>query len=285
MAITDGYQASPQAAVYIPEQWYPAILPEYESARVLGPLALEVSREAGPGDTIHIPKLASKTATSYSGLAEVNYDAATEAEVTIALDQWYECSTALSERVVRQSGYGIAAAQAAKCAEAVAVKIERALAALYTGVSTTDIDATAGITATKLRDVMKILDQNKAPQAGRVGVLTPSAKYELFSVNEFLSKDYRAHGAPFETGLIGEVLGMDIYMSTNLMTSNTDVYHNLFFIRQESLGLGLTTSGMNGVEIILERLPGRANALGITAHAIYGVKTLRGNAVADLNSK
>ncbi len=282
MAITDGYQASPQAAVYIPEQWYPAILPEYESARVIAPLVLEVSRNVGPGDTVHIPKLASKTATSYTGLAEVAYDAVTEAEVTIVLDDWYECSTVLSDRVVRQSGYGIAAAQAAKCAEAVAVQIEKALAGLYTGITTTDVDATAGFTATTLREIMKTFDQNNAPQRGRVGVITPGAKYEMFAIHEFISKDYRNEGTPFETGLIGEVLGMDIYMSTNLQTSNVDDYHNLFFIRQESLGLGLTTGGLGGVEILLERLPGRANALGITAHAIYGAKALRGNAAVDV---
>lgn len=283
MAITDGYQAS-NAAVFLPEQWYPAIKPDFESARVIAPLALEVNRDVGPGDTIHIPKLAAKTATSYSGLAEVAYDSVTEAEATIVMDDWYECSTALSERVVRQSGYGIVAAQAAKCAEAVAVRIEKALAALYSGISTTDVDATAGFTSTTLRAVMLTLDSNNAPQTGRVGVITPGAKYDLFAINEFISKDYRSTGTPFETGLIGEVLGMDIYMSTNLQTSNTDVYHNLFFIRQESLGLGLTTSGLSGVEIILERLPGRANALGITAHAIFGVKTLRSTAAVDVKT-
>lgn len=283
MAITDGYAAG-KGAVYLPEQWYPAILPEYESSRVIAPLTLEVSRDVGPGDTVHVPKLAAKSASSFSGLSEVSYSSATEAEVTIVLDEWYECSTSLADRLVRQSGYGIVAAQAGKCAEAVAVKMEQALASLYTGISTTDVDATAGLTSTSLRTIMKTLDQNNAPQQGRVGVITPTAKYDLFAINEFISKDYRNNETPFETGLIGEVLGMDVYMSTNLQTSNTDKYHNLFFVRQESLGLGLTTGGLGGVEIILERLPGRANALGITAHAIYGAKTLRGNGCVDVLS-
>ena len=126
------------AAVFIPEVWSADIMRHTRRNLVLANLVKRYDNEVkNGGDVIHIPRLAEVTARSKSAGTDVTFDAATENEYTITVDQHKyfafvieditraQSRTDLREEYTQAAGYSIARA------------VDTSIASLYSGLSQT----------------------------------------------------------------------------------------------------------------------------------------------------
>jgi hypothetical protein len=64
------------------------------------------------------------------------------------------------------------------------------------------------------------LDDNDVPMDGRCLIVPPSARNAIMGENRFSSTDF-VTGQPVNTGLIGNLYGVDVYVSSNCATIET----------------------------------------------------------------
>ena len=93
-------------------------------------------------------------------------------------------------------------------------------------------------------------------------------KKELLGVTNYVSTDF-VTGKPVETGKIGSLYGVDIYVSTNIPTENTDekgalLMHKDAIVFAEQLGVRVQTQYKQ--EYLADLM---------TADTLYGVETYR----------
>lgn len=135
------------------------------------------------------------------------------------------------------------------------------------------------ITDAGIRSFIKRLDDQDAPMAGRYFVVPTVVKQDMLGFNRFTEQAFTGEvgsGNSIRNGLIGDVYGVEVYVSTNLPTVEDTVGTNdqklaLMFQRDalvlvEQLGIRTQESYMQQYLASL-----------FTADMIYGVKLLRTN--------
>lgn len=70
-----------------------------------------------------------------------------------------------------------------------------------------------------------MLDKAKVPQRGRIWVVSPAQAISLFYIDQFTQRDYGAPD-PYQSGVIGSLMGDPVYVSTNLVKNSTTGYTN-----------------------------------------------------------
>jgi len=71
-----------------------------------------------------------------------------------------------------------------------------------------------------LRDMIQKLDDNDVPMDGRKLIIPPSVRNAIMGEDRFSSSDF-VSGQPVNTGLIGNLYGVDVYVSSNCRTIET----------------------------------------------------------------
>jgi hypothetical protein len=95
-------------------------------------------------------------------------------------------------------------------------------------VEDTDIlSNTSGTGDAFIRSMIQKLDDNDVPMDNRVLVIPPSARKNIMGIDRYVSSDF-VGGRGVETGLIGNLYGVDVYVSSNCAviedaTANTAV--------------------------------------------------------------
>ena len=64
------------------------------------------------------------------------------------------------------------------------------------------------------RDMIQKLDDNDVPMDGRSLVVPPSARNQIMGITRYTSADF-VSGTPVQSGLIGNLYGVDVYVSSN----------------------------------------------------------------------
>ena len=72
-----------------------------------------------------------------------------------------------------------------------------------------------------LVSAIELLNEANAPQTDRVLVANPDSYSDLLNTDDFIRADGIGDGTSMKTGLIGQVLGLDVFLSNNL-PANTD---------------------------------------------------------------
>ncbi len=69
-----------------------------------------------------------------------------------------------------------------------------------------------------IRLVIKELDDNNVPNANRVLVVPPAEKKNLLGIDRFTEQAFVGDGSSIRTGIIGNIYGTEVYVSTNVPT-------------------------------------------------------------------
>jgi hypothetical protein len=72
-----------------------------------------------------------------------------------------------------------------------------------------------------LRDMIQKLDDNNVPMEDRVLVIPPSVRNVIMGIDRYVSSDF-VSGQAVSSGLIGNLYGVDIYVSNNCATIETE---------------------------------------------------------------
>ena len=277
------------AATFIPEIWSDEIIASYEKSLVVKPLVRAMSMTGKKGDTIHVPKPDRGNASVKGSEDQVTLIAGNTGELVISIDQHYEYSRLIEDITDVQALSSLRQFYTQDAGYALATRVDTAIiaeAANFTsqlefvsgGVATAAGTATEAFNDAGFRAALQVLDDNNVPMDNRVFVISPAMRKELLGINNYISTEF-VTGKPVESGVIGSLYGVDIYVSTNLPTENTDekgslLMHKDAIVFAEQLGVRVQTQYKQ--EYLADLM---------TADTIYGTETYRPEAGVKLFGK
>lgn len=194
-------------------------------AQQLATRVVNMSLDPAPaerGDTINVSYPTPYTAKAITpGFNPVDGDAASPSKAPLVLDQWWDVSTHITDKQLGEIQGGIFSAEQDSMVVGLTEKIN---ASIYAAASQFyNIAGAAGTNpfATNedpLLTAIELLDQSRAPAAGRVGVLTPAAKSKALKLGELTRYDARGDGSAKITGVLGNAYGVDLMMDQLVQT-------------------------------------------------------------------
>ena len=275
------------AATFIPEIWSDEIIASYEKSLVIKPLVRAMSMVGKKGDTIRVPKPDRGNASVKASEGQVSLIAGNTGELVITIDQHYEYSRLIEDITDVQALASLRQFYTQDAGYALATRVDTAIVAEGANFTSQLEFKAAGGTATAagtadaafndlgFRQAIQVLDDNDVPMDGRVFVISPAMKKSLLGEANYISTDF-VTGKPVESGVIGSLYGVDIYVSTNLPTVNTDekgslLFHKDAIVFAEQLGVRVQTQYMQQYLADL-----------MTADCLYGTETYRPEAGVKL---
>jgi len=207
-----------RADSFIPEIWSDEILAEYEHSLVMKPLVKSLKVAGKKGDTVHIPMPMRGDANAKVTEKSVTLIAETTGDKTVVIDQHWEYSRLIEDIVDVQALSSLRKFYTQDAGYALARKVDQDLiASAIAGFTTTignDADDSSDFTDEVFRDAIQVLDDQDVPMDGRKLVIPPSARNHIMGIDRYVSSDF-VNGRGVVNGKIGELYGVDIFVSTN----------------------------------------------------------------------
>lgn len=203
----------------------------------------------------------------------VTYDAATENEVTLDIDQHKYFAFTVEDIVKAQSKYDLRSAYTEAAGYAVAKAIDSSIAALATGFSQT-VTAGAALEDADVIDAIQTLDAGNVPRENRAFVIHPEAMADLRALDKFTRYDAVGKNGVQDgrnNGLVANVYGIDVYMTTQITeTAGTPNLLNNMMFHKDAIVAAIQVAPKVESEYSVDEL-----GYKVAAHTIYGVKELR----------
>ena len=282
------------AATFIPEIWSDEVIAEYKSNLVMANLVKKMSMTGKKGDTIHVPKPARGTATAKVAETAVTIQNSVESEVLININKHFEFSrlieditevqalASLRQFYTGDAGYGLAK-QVDNDLFELAKSFGDGDGSSYVNsgsfqINTTsgaleayDADGTADIGAfsdAAFRGLIQKMDDADVPMDGRSFIVPPSLRNAIMGIDRYTSTDF-VNGKGVETGKIGNLYGVDVYVSTNVPTLESGV-RGAQLIHKD-------TNVLAEQQAIRSQTQYKQEFLGTlyTADTLYGVQVMR----------
>ena len=243
-----GFTAKTEADKFIPEIWSDEIIAAYQKNLKMAPLVKRIAMNGKKGDKLHIPKPVRGDANAKSADTAVTIIANTESELTVDIDRHFEYSRLIEDIVEVQALNSLRQFYTEDAGYALATKIDTDLHACGTGFGDggavvfgaaptdyqhsgcffndggtttqyTDDTMVAGdvFTDAFFRDMIQKLDDNNVPMEDRVLVIPPSVRNTIMGIDRYVSSDF-VSGQSVQSGLIGNLYGVDVYVSANCAT-------------------------------------------------------------------
>ena len=248
------------AATFIPEIWSDEVIAAYQKNLKMSPLVKKISMSGKKGDTIHVPKPIRGAASAKVADTAVNIQANVETELQIAIDRHFEYSRFIEDIVEVQALNSLRQFYTEDAGYQLALKVDTDLMNAGTGFGDGTLDlaaptgadwvnsnslyfnAAAGLadfaastvasgdnfTDVGFREAIKILDDANVPMEDRVLIIPPAARKTVMGIDRYVSSDFR-DDRTVKSGLIGNIYGVDVYVSSNCPTLESNVRGCLFF--------------------------------------------------------
>ena len=304
MALGTNHVTTTTAATFIPEIWSDEIVAAYKRSLVLATAVNKMSHVGKKGDTIHIPKPTRGSASAKAASTQVTLIAATETEVVVSINKHYEYSRLIEDVTDVQSQPSLRSFYTDDAGYALAKQVDSDIGLLaktfgddngsgsdWVHSNSFYVDAGNGIAAYAVdtvavtdvftdlafRELVKELDDNDTPMDGRFLVIPPSVRSQIMGIDRYVSSDF-VSGQGVVNGKIGQLYGVDIYVSNNLPVVETAADNDASAV--DTVGAIMS---QRDAMVLVEQVGVRTQTqykqewLGdlMTADTIYGVKTVR----------
>ncbi len=246
------------ADTFIPEIWSDEIIAAYQKNLKMAPLVKRMTMSGKKGDTIHVPKPIRGDSHEKVQDTTVTIQANVEQELQILVDRHFEYSRLIEDIVEVQALSSLRQFYTEDAGYQLALRVDTDLMSCATGWgdnegnhtytpaeadwvhsnswqfdSTTVIPNVVGATPAAFndegfREAIKVLDDANVPMDNRVLVIPPAARRDIMGIDRYVSSDF-VNGRAVESGLIGNLYGVDVYVSSNCPTLNADSRGCLFF--------------------------------------------------------
>jgi len=297
-----------KAATFIPEIWSDEVRAAYEKSLVLANLVKKMGMQGKKGDTINVPAPIRGAATAKASGTAVSIQGNTEANVAVLIDKHFEYSRLIEDITETQALSSLRQFYTGDAGYALARQVDSDLHGLatslgnntgnYVNTASFYVDATTGLTAyavdtvtttdvftdAAFRDLIQKMDDADVPFDNRCFVIPPSLRNAIMGVERYVSSDF-VGGQPVQNGKIGNLYGIDVFVSTNCTVSETAannaaggalkaalLIHKDTFVLAEQMGVRSQTQ---------YKQEWLANLY--TADQLYGVKTMRPDSAFILN--
>jgi len=233
------------AATFIPEIWSDEVIAAYQKNLVLANLVTKMSMTGKKGDTLHIPKPVRGQANAKSANTAVTLQQDTESEVAITVDKHFEYTRLIEDITDVQALASLRSFYTGDAGYALAKQVDDDLFALGKSLGDGDgsdwthsnvyfPDSSTGLTAYAVdtvaaadvftdvifRDLIQLADDADVPMDGRVFVIPPSLRNAIMGIDRYVSSDF-VDGRGVSNGLIGNLYGIDVYVTSNCPTIET----------------------------------------------------------------
>jgi len=304
MALGTNHLANTAASVqeFIPELWSDDIIAAYKQNLVLANLVSKINHKGKKGDTIHIPKPTRGAANAKVVGSQVTLNQNNSSELTVLLDKHYEYSFVIEDIIAIQALDSLRRFQTDDAGYALASQVDDDIwglagglqggtaystaviggdgSTVWDGSASTNTGNGTTLTDDGIREMIQTLDDANVPMQNRVLVIPPVEKKTLMGLPRFTEQAYVGEigGAnSIRNGKIGDIYGMEVYVSTNCPTVAADdtttnyrvgmMFHKDAFVLAEQMGVRTQSSY---VQEYLGDL--------FTSDMIYGVAELRDDA-------
>ena len=236
---------------FIPELWSNEVVAAYKKNLVLANLVTTMNHNGKKGDTIHIPTPTRGSASQKTTRQQVTLIAATDSEIQISIDKHYEYSRLIEDLLDKQGLTSMRQFYTDDAGYALATQIDQDLylrsyglqgGTVNTVTSGTTVDfGTAGtvigsdgstafnagsdnaaaIADAGLRKAIQTLDDVDVPMGDRFLVVPPVEKKNLTGIARFTEQAFTGEvggGNTIRNGLIGDLYGIPVYVSSNSPT-------------------------------------------------------------------
>ena len=253
-----GNTAKTEAATFIPEIWSDEVIAAYQKNLKMAPLVKKLPMTGKKGDVIHIPKPIRGAASAKVADTAVNIQANVEGELQVSVDRHFEYSRFIEDIVEVQALNSLRQFYTEDAGYQLALKVDTDLmnAATGFGNGTMDLAAPSGadwvnsnsyyfdaasgggtpLTAfaastvasgdvfsdAGFRQAIQLLDDADVPMDGRCIIVPPVVRNTIMGTERFSSSDF-VSGQTVNTGLIGNLYGVDVYVSSNCPTLQSNV--------------------------------------------------------------
>ena len=215
-------------ATFIPKLWSDEIIAEYEKSLVMKPLVKSLKMVGKKGDTINIPMPVRGSANAKATEKQVTLVADTSGNKAIVVDQHWEYSRLIEDITsvqalasmrkfyTQDAGYALASKVDADLVATAIANFDTVGMASDTGLVVPAVDGSAGdFSDAAFRDAIQILDDADVPMDNRKLVIPPAARNHIMGIDRYVSSDF-VNGKGVVNGKIGELYGINVYVSTNL---------------------------------------------------------------------
>ena len=282
---------------FIPELWSDEVIGSYKSNLVLANLVTKMSHKGKKGDTIHIPAPTRGSASAKAANTQVTLSAATNSVVNISINKHYEYSKLIEDIAEVQALSSMRKFYTDDAGYALATQVDDDLFALFEGLQSGTVggsgsaawetaviggdgttlytgasDNSSDITDAGIRKMILKLDNADVPMDNRSLILPPVAANDLLAINRFTEQQFIGSGDAIKTGKIGQIYGVDVFVSSNCPAISTTgrvggLFHRDAIVFAEQVGVRTQTQY-------------KQEYLGdlFTADTIYGTGELRNDA-------
>jgi N4-gp56 family major capsid protein len=235
------------AGTFIPEIWSDEVIAAYQKNLKMSPLVKKISMTGKKGDTIHVPKPIRGAASAKAESTAVTIQANVEQELQIAVDRHFEYSRFIEDIVETQALNSLRQFYTEDAGYQLALKVDTDLMNAATGfgngtktfapantgadwVASNSYYSNAGsalaayaadtvATGDNFSDVVfraliKLMDDADVPMENRALIVPPAARSTIMGIDRYVSSDF-VGGRGVESGLIGNLYGVDVYVSSN----------------------------------------------------------------------
>ena len=229
------------AATFIPEIWSDEVIAAYKSNLVMANLIKKMSMTGKKGDTIHVPKPTRGSAHAKVAETAVTIQNSVESEVLININKHFEFSrlieditevqalASLRQFYTGDAGYGLAK-QVDNDLFELAKSFGDGDGSSYVNSGSFQINTTSGaleafdadgaadigaFSDAAFRALIQKMDDADVPMDGRSFVVPPSLRNAIMGIDRYTSTDF-VNGKGVETGKIGNLYGVDVFVSTNV---------------------------------------------------------------------
>ena len=234
-----------KAGTFIPEIWSDEVIAAYKKNLVLANLVRKMSFRGKKGDTLHIPKPTRGSAFAKAAATAVTIQADTESEVQVLINKHYEYSRLIEDITETQALASLRSFYTEDAGYALAKQIDDDLIALGKSFGDGDgsdwvhsnvyfIDASTGLTSYAVdtvttsdvftdagfRKLIQLMDDADTPMDGRKFAIPPSLRNAIMGETRYNSSDF-VDGRGTQTGQIGKLYGVDIFVSSNMPVIET----------------------------------------------------------------
>jgi len=298
------------AGTFIPEIWSDEIIAAYQKNLKMAPLVKRIQMAGKKGDVIHIPKPTRGSASAKAESTAVTIQANLESELTVTVDRHFEYSRLIEDIVEVQALNSLRQFYTEDAGYQLALKVDTDLINAATGFgdgtrtqtpANTGADwvnsnsyyfnAAAGLatyaadtvtsgdnfTDLGFREAIKLMDDADVPMEGRVLVVPPAVRKSLMGIDRYVSSDF-VGGRGVESGLIGNLYGVDIYVSSNAPvveaagqnSASTDDTRGCLFFHSDALVMAEQMAVRSQTQYKQEYL-----STLFTSDCLYGVEVYR----------
>ena len=240
---------------FIPELWSDEVLASYKANLVMPQLVTRMPFTGRKGDVIHLPKGVRGAASAKAAQTQITLQAGSDGVFDLTIDQHYEYSRLIEDITAIQALDSIRSFYTDDAGYALAVQVDTSLhnegakfaaadasptvagsayskavigsdaATVWDGSANALAGNGAALADAGIRRAIRELDDNDVPSRMRAWVVPPVEKENLMGIARFTEQSFTGEAGSansIRNGLVGDLYGIPVYVSTNCATVVAD---------------------------------------------------------------